>query len=112
MNNSENVKYPVPVSPLPPCHSNKVEQLRAERAVFSAKHGPAFSCRDICYEDEWIVVVNKPSGIYSEHVVASVPSVLGIEEYDFKNVRLRQEEVNTEQTRLATIFNFRIVSSK
>lgn len=37
----------------------------------------ALSANDVIYEDEWLIAVNKPQGIYCESVLAAVPRLLG-----------------------------------
>lgn len=62
--------YPTPLSPPYPAISKEVE-LR--RAMSAASRSALFSLTrdDILFEDEWLVVVNKPSGVYCEAVLSS-----------------------------------------
>ncbi|CAN6467904.1 unnamed protein product [Victoria cruziana] len=74
----ETVGYPVPLSPPPPMLSKNLELERAMSA--SAKSSDSLlliSRNDFVYEDEWLVVVNKPSGVYCERVLSSVSCLLG-----------------------------------
>ncbi|KAF6143333.1 hypothetical protein GIB67_001277 [Kingdonia uniflora] len=67
--------YPIPLSPPLPAISKQIELNRAmsassKSALFS------LSSDDIVFQDEWIIVVNKPMGVYCESVLASVPQFL------------------------------------
>ncbi|KAL0904164.1 hypothetical protein M5K25_026238 [Dendrobium thyrsiflorum] len=65
--------YPSPISPPYPELSKEVELHRAMSAA--ARSGAyAISSKDIIFEDEWLVVVNKPSGIYCETLASSLSS--------------------------------------
>ncbi|GAV89236.1 PseudoU_synth_2 domain-containing protein [Cephalotus follicularis] len=67
--------YPTPLSPPPPAISKDIELARAMSA--SSKSSLfSLSKSDVIYEDEWLIAVNKPQGIYCESVLASVPHVL------------------------------------
>lgn len=67
--------YPVPLSPPPPPVSKDVELSRAMSA--SSKSSLfSISRNDFVFEDEWLVAVNKPQGIYCESVFESVRKVL------------------------------------
>lgn len=68
--------YPVPLSPPLPAISKNLELARA--MVASSKSSLyALSANDVIYEDEWLIAVNKPQGIYCENVLAAVPRLLG-----------------------------------
>ncbi|XP_010259314.1 PREDICTED: RNA pseudouridine synthase 1 [Nelumbo nucifera] len=72
--NGENktVNYPIPLSPPLPAISKQMELARAMSA--SSKSSLfSLSLSDVLFEDEWLIVVNKPQGIYCESVLASVP---------------------------------------
>ncbi|KAH7542963.1 hypothetical protein FEM48_Zijuj02G0131200 [Ziziphus jujuba var. spinosa] len=67
--------YPVPLSPpLPPIS----KQIELSRAMSASSRSSLFSLSrsDLIYEDEWLVAVNKPQGVYCESVLASVPEVI------------------------------------
>ncbi|KAJ0014540.1 hypothetical protein Pint_19616 [Pistacia integerrima] len=67
--------YPTPLSPPLPSMSKDIELTRAMSA--SSKSSLfKLSRSDILYEDEWLIAVNKPQGIYCESVLASVPCPL------------------------------------
>ncbi|KAJ7549642.1 hypothetical protein O6H91_07G061400 [Diphasiastrum complanatum] len=68
--------YPVPLSPRMGEAARCIEFDRAMAAEAAMKAGPAVSGEAILYEDEWMIVVNKPCGFYSEHVMASIPCLL------------------------------------
>ncbi|KAF3779743.1 RNA pseudouridine synthase 1 [Nymphaea thermarum] len=76
----ETIGFPVPLSPPPPLLSKNLELERALSA--SAKSSDSLlliSRNDFVYEDEWLVVVNKPSGVYCERVLSSVSRLLEAE---------------------------------
>lgn len=75
-------KYPVPLSPQLPPISKQIELNRAMSA--SSKSSLfALSRTDILYEDEWLIAVNKPQGIYCESVLSSVaPSLAQVSHSD------------------------------
>nr|GMD46948.1 RNA pseudouridine synthase 1 [Ipomoea batatas] len=67
--------YPVPLSPPLPLVSKDVELNRAltassRSALFSLSHN------DVIFEDDWLIAVNKPQGIYCESVLSAVPNLL------------------------------------
>lgn len=67
--------YPVPLSPpLPPISKN----LELSRAMSASSKSSLFalSRTHVVYEDEWLIAVNKPQGVYCESVLASVPQLL------------------------------------
>ncbi|KAL4556211.1 hypothetical protein LXL04_038859 [Taraxacum kok-saghyz] len=67
--------YPVPLSPPLPAISKDIELRRAMSA--SSKSSLFSLCRsDVLFEDEWLIALNKPQGIYCETILASVPSLL------------------------------------
>uniref|UniRef100_A0A7N0U810 Pseudouridine synthase RsuA/RluA-like domain-containing protein n=1 Tax=Kalanchoe fedtschenkoi TaxID=63787 RepID=A0A7N0U810_KALFE len=67
--------FPKPLSPPLPAISKSVE---LSRAMTAAAKSSVFnlSRSDVVFEDEWLIVVNKPQGVYCERVLASVPDVL------------------------------------
>ncbi|KAL0384766.1 UNVERIFIED_CONTAM: RNA pseudouridine synthase 1 [Sesamum radiatum] len=71
--------YPVPLSPPPPLISKNLELSRAltassKSALFS------LSREDVLFEDEWLIAVNKPQGIYCESVLSSVRNLLNADQ--------------------------------
>ncbi|KAF4354001.1 hypothetical protein G4B88_011164 [Cannabis sativa] len=73
---SQNVQnYPVPLSPPLPLISKDLELSRAMSAS-SKSSLYSTSRRDFIYEDEWLIAVNKPQGVYCESVFESVRKVL------------------------------------
>jgi 23S rRNA-/tRNA-specific pseudouridylate synthase len=70
------LEYPVPMSPFAGELSKEVELQRALVAEAAMKSGPAIGRESVLFEDEWIMIVNKPRGLYCEHVFATVPSLL------------------------------------
>lgn len=69
------LNYPVPLSPPLPSISKDIELSRAMSA--SSKSSLfSISTNEVLFEDEWLIVVNKPQGIYCESVLGSVPSLL------------------------------------
>ncbi|XP_023536802.1 RNA pseudouridine synthase 1 [Cucurbita pepo subsp. pepo] len=68
--------YPVPLSPPLPAISKNLELARAMAACSKSSLFSLSAC-DVIYEDEWLIVVNKPQGVYCESVLASVPLFLG-----------------------------------
>ncbi|KAF7851245.1 hypothetical protein BT93_L4289 [Corymbia citriodora subsp. variegata] len=70
------MNYPVPLSPPLPPLSKEVELARAMSAS-SRSSAFSLSRSHVVYEDEWLVAVNKPPGVYCESVLASAPRVLG-----------------------------------
>ncbi|XP_054780920.1 RNA pseudouridine synthase 1 [Prosopis cineraria] len=69
--------YPVPLSPqLPPIS----KQIEIRRAMSASSKSSLFvlSRADILYDDEWVLAINKPQGIYSESVLSSVASALAL----------------------------------
>ncbi|BBN03677.1 hypothetical protein MPTK1_2g25430 [Marchantia polymorpha subsp. ruderalis] len=71
-------EYPVPLTPFSGEIERAIEYQRAMVAEAAMKSSPAISRNDIIFEDEWLMVINKPCGIYSEHVLATIPSLLHI----------------------------------
>ncbi|KAI3445313.1 hypothetical protein Pfo_001978 [Paulownia fortunei] len=67
--------YPVPLSPPPPLISKNVE---LNRALTASSKSSLFSLsrKDVLFEDEWLIAVNKPQGIYCESILSSVHSLL------------------------------------
>lgn len=67
--------YPVPLSPPPPLLSKNVELSRALTAS-SKSSLLSLSRNDVLFEDEWLIAVNKPCGIYCESVLSSVRTLM------------------------------------
>lgn len=68
--------FPKPLSAPPPKHSKQIEFDRAMCAEAAVKAGPALTKNEIIYEDDWLIAVNKPSGVYCEHVLSSIPDLV------------------------------------
>ncbi|KAA8536759.1 hypothetical protein F0562_029237 [Nyssa sinensis] len=69
------INYPVPLSPpLPPISKD----IELSRAMSASSKSSLFSLSrsDVLFEDQWLIVVNKPQGVYCESVLSSVPSLL------------------------------------
>ncbi|KAH6794170.1 Pseudouridine synthase family protein [Perilla frutescens var. hirtella] len=71
--------YPVPLSPPPPLLSKNVE---LNRALTASSKSSLFSLsrNDVLFEDEWLIAVNKPQGIYCEAILSSARSLLSIDQ--------------------------------
>ncbi|CAN1859827.1 RNA pseudouridine synthase 1 [Linum perenne] len=69
------VDYPKPLSPPLPAISKEIELGRAMSAS-SRSSLFSLSASHVLYEDQWLMVVDKPQGIYCESVLESVPSLL------------------------------------
>ena len=67
--------YPVPLSPPLPAISKDIE-LRRAMSASSKSSLFSLSRSDVLFEDEWLIALNKPQGIYCETILASVPSLL------------------------------------
>ncbi|XP_050225129.1 RNA pseudouridine synthase 1 isoform X2 [Mercurialis annua] len=67
--------YPTPLSPPLPSISKNIELARALSAS-SRSSLFSLSRSDVLYEDQWLIAVNKPQGVYCETMLESVPSVL------------------------------------
>ncbi|XP_010549521.1 PREDICTED: RNA pseudouridine synthase 1 [Tarenaya hassleriana] len=80
--------YPKPLSPPPPPISKDLELRRAMEAS-SRSSLWNLTRDDVLYEDEWLIAVNKPKGIYCEAVLSSVPRVVdppsGTDEFHLAN---------------------------
>lgn len=81
--------FPIPESPHPSAEAHDIELLRAAAAAAAARAGPAITPAHILLEDEWLAVVNKPSGVYCEHVLASMPFACGSAPYDSNSFKSR-----------------------
>ncbi|KAL4202458.1 hypothetical protein AMTRI_Chr02g221210 [Amborella trichopoda] len=68
--------FPIPLTRHPPPISKQVELDRAMAA--SAKSAFSITKSDVIYEDQWLIAINKPSGVYCDHVLASIPRLLGV----------------------------------
>ncbi|KAG0563308.1 hypothetical protein KC19_8G020600 [Ceratodon purpureus] len=71
----QEMDYPVPLSPFAGELSKEVELQRALVAEAAMKAGPAIGRENVLFEDDWLMIVNKPRGLYCEHVFATVPSL-------------------------------------
>lgn len=67
--------YPIPLSPPLNPLSKEIELARAMSAS-SRSSLFALSKSDVLYQDQWLIAVNKPQGVYCETVLDSVPQVL------------------------------------
>ena len=69
------ISYPVPLSPPLPPSSKQVE---LDRAMSASSRSSAFSLSrsHVVYEDEWLLAVDKPPGVYCESVLASAPRLV------------------------------------
>lgn len=67
--------YPVPLSPTLPSMSKSIE---LSRALTASSRSALFSlCRThVLFEDQWLIAVNKPQGIYCENVLSAVSGLL------------------------------------
>ncbi|KAL3538262.1 hypothetical protein ACH5RR_001628 [Cinchona calisaya] len=67
--------YPVPLSPPLPSISKNIE---LNRALTASSRSALFSLSraHVLFEDQWLVAVNKPQGIYCENVLSALPSLL------------------------------------
>ncbi|CAN4110972.1 unnamed protein product [Withania somnifera] len=67
--------YPIPLSPPLPALSKDIEP---NRALTASSKSALFSIQrsHVIFEDEWIIAVNKPPGIYCESVLSSLPPLL------------------------------------
>ncbi|XP_043718853.1 RNA pseudouridine synthase 1 isoform X2 [Telopea speciosissima] len=67
--------YPVPLSPPFPLISKQIE---LNRALSASSKSTLFtlSRSDVVFEDEYLIVVNKPRGIYCETVLSAIPRLL------------------------------------
>ncbi|KAG6542322.1 hypothetical protein Mapa_016247 [Marchantia paleacea] len=93
-------EYPVPLSPFSGEIERAIEYQRAMVAETAMKSSPAISRNDILFEDEWLMVINKPCGIYSEHVLATIPSLLHITAPLASESSPQDENVSTDETHL------------
>lgn len=68
--------YPAPLSPpLPPIS----KQIELSRAMSASSRSSLFSVSpvDVLFQDDWLIVVNKPQGVYCEAVLSSIPRIFG-----------------------------------
>ncbi|CAL5208656.1 unnamed protein product [Lathyrus oleraceus] len=65
--------YPIPLSPPLPAISKQIE---LNRATIASSNSDLFSLSKThtIYEDEWLLAVNKPQGIYCDSVLSSLQS--------------------------------------
>ncbi|KAL3620663.1 hypothetical protein CASFOL_035575 [Castilleja foliolosa] len=73
--------YPVPLSPPPPLISKDIE---LNRALTASSKSSLFclSRKDVIFEDDWIIAVNKPQGIYCETLLSSAHTLLNTNQED------------------------------
>ncbi|KAF8088690.1 hypothetical protein N665_0532s0050 [Sinapis alba] len=77
-----NLDYPKPISAPPPPISKDIELKRATEA--SSKSSLFNLTRDdVLYEDEWLMAVNKPKGVYCESVLSSAPKIIADSSNEF-----------------------------
>ncbi|KAL1294025.1 hypothetical protein HN51_054713 [Arachis hypogaea] len=67
--------YPVPLSPPLPAISKQIELSRAMTASSKSSLFSLSTCH-VIYEDQWLIAINKPQGIYCETILSSVPTLL------------------------------------
>ncbi|XP_073272789.1 RNA pseudouridine synthase 1 [Primulina huaijiensis] len=67
--------YPAPLSPPPPAISKNLE-LNRSLAASSKSSLFSLSKTELLFEDEWLIAVNKPQGIYCESVLSDVQKLL------------------------------------
>ncbi|KAH7280796.1 hypothetical protein KP509_36G014800 [Ceratopteris richardii] len=77
-----NEQWPIPLSPLSGELGKAVELERALKAEALMASCPAFAASDIIYEDQWLIVINKPSGVYCGHVLSTVSSMMSSQSDD------------------------------
>ncbi|KAL8061556.1 hypothetical protein ABFX02_02G093500 [Erythranthe guttata] len=79
--------YPVPLSPPPPLLSKNVE---LNRALTASSKSSLFSLsrKDVLFEDEWLIAVNKPNGIYCETILSSVQILLNTDQVKLQELHL------------------------
>ncbi|XP_074307886.1 RNA pseudouridine synthase 1 [Silene latifolia] len=67
--------YPIPLSPPLPAISKDIE---LSRAMSASSNSSLFllSKDDVIFEDQWLFVVNKPSGVYCETLLSSAPALI------------------------------------
>ncbi|KAF5803302.1 putative 23S rRNA pseudouridine(955/2504/2580) synthase [Helianthus annuus] len=67
--------YPVPLSPPLPLISKDIE---LNRAMSASSKSSLFSLSrsDVLHEDEWLIALNKPQGVYCETILSSVQSLV------------------------------------
>jgi 23S rRNA-/tRNA-specific pseudouridylate synthase len=58
---------------LPVFSLSVLQRLTAELETSEA--GPAIGRDNMLFDDDWLMIVNKPRGLYCEHVFATVPSL-------------------------------------
>ncbi|KAJ4956175.1 hypothetical protein NE237_012958 [Protea cynaroides] len=67
--------YPTPLSPPLPLISKQIE---LNRALSASSKSSLFtlSRSDVVFEDEYLIVINKPQGIYCDRVLSAIPPLL------------------------------------
>ncbi|CAH2078798.1 unnamed protein product [Thlaspi arvense] len=70
-----NLDYPKPIFAPPPPISKDIE---LKRAIEASSKSSLFNLTrdDVLYEDEYLMAVNKPKGIYCESVLSSAPNII------------------------------------
>jgi len=61
---NQEVDFPMPMSPFAGELSKEVELQRALVAEVAMKSGPAIGRENVLFEDDWLMIVNKPRGLY------------------------------------------------
>lgn len=69
------LNYPIPLSPTLPLISKDIE---LNRALTASSKSALFnlSKHDILFEDEWLIALNKPQGVYCETLLSALPTLL------------------------------------
>ncbi|CAN7120427.1 hypothetical protein BRARA_K01185 [Brassica rapa] len=67
--------YPKPISAPPPPISKDIE---LKRAIEASSKSSLFNLTrdDVLYEDEWLMAVDKPKGVYCESILSSAPKII------------------------------------
>ncbi|XP_056866032.1 RNA pseudouridine synthase 1-like isoform X2 [Raphanus sativus] len=67
--------YPKPISAPPPPISKDIE---LKRAIEASSKSTLFNLTTdhVLYQDEWLMAVNKPKGVYCESVLSSAPNII------------------------------------
>ncbi|KAJ9557227.1 hypothetical protein OSB04_011841 [Centaurea solstitialis] len=75
LDNNDLKNYPMPLSPPLPAIS---KDLELSRALSASSKSALFSLSkaDVLLQDDWLIALNKPQGVYCETILASVPSLL------------------------------------
>ncbi|GJP40129.1 hypothetical protein CLOM_g24414 [Closterium sp. NIES-68] len=92
--------FPTPVTPLPPPESSSVETRRAQAAEAAATAGLFIDPDSILLEDDWLIAVQKPPGVYSEHILSAVGAMLATRD-QAKDAK-RPSEGSTDANQMAS----------